>query len=116
MKINTPEYITLQSIRPSENRYRAYRISITLIETSKIIYAVSCYWGRISTGLNHHKHFIFESKKEATEFIKFLLTKRNRNDYSIITHSNSFPSDSILKKLPIKKIFPHQITLFAEAG
>lgn len=113
MKSNTIEYIILRSINALQNRYRAYRISITPIKTSQIIYAVTCSWGRLSR-LSRHKHFIFEDKTTLEKFVSSVLNKRKQNHYSLVSKSKFFPENNVLTQFPSLPVTYYQPTLFAE--
>lgn len=111
MKINITQQLVLQSVNPIENRYRAYRISITPIQTNTLLYAVTCSWGRV-TRLSRHKHFIFDSEKGLENFVVSVLNRRKQNHYTLVTKSAAFPESEVLIAFEDCPIEVQQATLF----
>ena len=108
-------YLILHSIDPSINRFRAYSISITTIQTQDIIYMVRTAWGRISN-LYQSRTQLFSSKKDAIQYIYTTLLARKRHDYSLLERSKGFPSIELLHKFSsvptIESCFSSQLSLF----
>ena len=105
------EYISLQSINPSINRYRGYMISLFTLKTNVTHYVVMTRWGRrnkLSSSLTK----IFTSESDATKYVNAILSKRKRNGYSLVSQSKSFPIENRIPFVPTPQNHLHQLSIF----
>lgn len=108
-------YIVLNSIDPNINRFRAYSISITTIQTQETLYMVRNQWGRISN-LYQSNTRLFKDIEVAKRYIRTTLLVQKRHGYFISEKSNGFPSIELLHEFSsvptFKTSFLAQLSLF----
>lgn len=108
-------YLTLQNIRPAQNRYRSYVVKIeTLDIRNNRSYIVKLAWGRI--GGNKRIHFyVCNNPNEVKSLLRPVLRTRLRHGYRLINKSENFPRFEILNEFQVGSIpDTNQLLLFRE--
>lgn len=116
-RVNFSQYfsfISLESIKENENRYRKYCISIqTSVETrSKFI--VRCSWGRISSEMQGSVTE-FSDADDMLDFVGERLRKRHKNGYTIVEKSQGFPYVAGIEMIPKLDREEKQLNLLVDA-
>ena len=103
------EYLILQSIDKSVNRYRAYGISVSQIDET--YYMVKTTWGRISN-VRQSNTRLFDTADSMRQYISQILHLRKNHGYALVEQSESFPNMNPLSKINPAPFFSFQPTMF----
>lgn len=103
------EYLILQSIDKSVNRYRAYGISVSQVNDT--YYMVKTTWGRISN-VRQSNTRLFDTADSMKQYISQILQLRKNHGYALVEQSERFPKVKSLSKLGSAPCFSFQPTIF----
>ncbi len=106
-------YLTLQDIRPGQNRYRSYIIKIETIDIgNNHSYVVKLIWGRIR-GKKRILSYVCSNLDEIRSLLRPILKTRLRHGYRLVDKSENFPEYGILDKFQIGQLTDsNQLFLF----
>lgn len=109
----TAASIMLHSVRPHQNRQRAYTIQVKSSQSLFTPFIVRLAWGRIGKALKKQE-LVFQSVKDMMTFVDKTMKKRATHGYKIVEKSDSFPEVSSLALLGSLHPLGRQLSLFNE--